>query len=102
MLEDVSTAIRQMPTCSACLLLRSRMFEAAGDNDSAIADIRKVLEGDTVNGADWYRLSMLYSKEGRRKEASAALQHYRSIHENGSNQEAESFRKQFLETTGGH
>jgi predicted Zn-dependent protease len=102
MLEDVSTAIRQMPACRACLLLRSRMFEASGDNDSAITDIKRAVEGDTQDAADWYRLSVLYRKEGRAEEASAALQHYRSIHDTGSNQEVESFRGQFLDTMGGH
>ena len=65
LLEDVSTAIRQMPACRACLLLRSRMFEAAGDNGSAINDIKRAVEGDTQDAADWYRLSVLYRKEGR-------------------------------------
>jgi predicted Zn-dependent protease len=100
--DDVSTAIRQMPTCSACLVLRSRILEASGDNVSAIADIKRALEGDTQDAADWYRLSVLYRKEGRKEEASAAVQHYRSIHDNGSNQEVESFRKQFLDTMGDH
>lgn len=106
MLEDVSTAIRQMAACRACLLLRSRMFEASGDNGSAIADIKRALEGETQDASDWYRLAELYRKEGRREEATAALRQYRSTqdnrHDNGSNQEVESFRKQFLDTMGDH
>jgi predicted Zn-dependent protease len=102
MLDDVSTAIRQMPACNACLLLRSRMFEAAGENGSAIDDIRKVVERDTQDAADWYRLSVLYRKEGRGKDASAALRQYRSIHHDGSNREVESFREQFLNRMGDH
>jgi len=102
LLEDVSTAIRQMPTCRACLLLRSRMFEASGDNSSAITDIKRAVKGDPQDAGDWYRLSVLYRKEGRSEEASAALRHYRSMHESGSNQEVESFRNQFLETMGNH
>ena len=102
MLEDVSAAIRRMPTCHACLLLRSRMFEAAGDTALAIGDIRKALESDKQNASDWYRLSVLLRKEGRLEEASAALSHYRSIHDDGSNVEVESFRKQFIETMNDH
>ena len=106
MLEDVSTAIRQMAACRACLLLRSRMFEASGDNGSAIADVKTALEGDTQDASDWYRLAELYRKEGRTEEASTALRQYRTIHDNrhdnGSNQEVESFRKQFLNTLGDH
>jgi predicted Zn-dependent protease len=102
LLEDVSMAIRQMPACRACLLLRSRMFEASGDNGSAITDIKRAVEGDTQDAADWYRLSVLYRKEGRSEEASAALRHYRSLHENGSNEEVESFRNQFLDAMGNH
>ena len=78
------------------------MFEASGDNDSAIADMRKVLEGDTLNAADWYRLSVLYRKAGRSEETSAALKHYRSLRDEGSNREVESFRKEFLETIADH
>ncbi len=102
LLEDVTTAIRQMPGCRPCLLLRSRMFEAAGDNGLAITDIKRAVEGDTQDAADWYRLSVLYRKEGRSEEASAALRHYRSIHDNNSNQEAESFRQQFLDAMRDH
>jgi predicted Zn-dependent protease len=101
LLEDVSAAIRQMPGCRPCLLLRSRMFEASGDNDAAITDIKRAVEGDAQDAADWYRLSVLYRKEGRSEEATAALQHYHTIHDNGSNREVESFRQQFLDALGG-
>jgi predicted Zn-dependent protease len=101
-LQDVSAAIQKMPACDVCLLLRGRMFEAAHDNRSAIADLKQAIEVDGQSAAAWYQLSVLYRKAGQPKQASDALKHYRSLHDNGSTQEAESFRNQFLDTMGDH
>jgi tetratricopeptide (TPR) repeat protein len=96
-LDDISNAVQQMPKCSVCFLLRSRLFEASNDNLSAIADLKKAAEGDAQPASAWYRLSMLYRKTGQPAEASDALRHYRSLHDEGLSQEIESFRRQFLD-----
>lgn len=96
-LDDVSKSIQQMPGCSVCLLLRSRIFEAAHQDASAIADLKRALESNAQSASAWYRLAVLYRKTGQPVEASEALQQYRSIHNDEAAQEAESFRKQFLE-----
>lgn len=92
-MDDISKAIEKMPDCGVCLQLRSRIFEAAHDDRAAIADLKKALAADARSAQSWYRLSILYRREGMTAQASDALQHYRSIHEN--EQEVESFRKQF-------
>ncbi len=96
-LEDLSTAIRQMPKCSVCLLLRSRIYEAAHDASSAIADLKRVVDLDAETGSAWYRLSILYRKAGLLAQASDALEHYRSIHNDETKQEIESFRTHFMD-----
>jgi predicted Zn-dependent protease len=97
MLQDVTAAIQQMPECDVCLLLRSRMYEASHEDGLAIADLQKAVERDNQDASAWYRLSILYRKQQRPMEASDALRRYRSIHDNGANQEVENFRKQFLD-----
>jgi tetratricopeptide (TPR) repeat protein len=97
MLADVSAAIQQMPGCEVCLLLRSRILEASQNDDLAIADLKKAVESDGQDASAWYRLAILYRKDKMPVDESDALRHYRSIHEDRSNQEVESFRKQFLD-----
>lgn len=96
-LNDASKAIEQMPQCSACLLLRSRIFEAVHEEGSAIADLKKVVGLDPQAGSAWYRLSVLYRKAGLEKQASDALQHYRVLHDDETSQQIESFRRQVTE-----
>jgi tetratricopeptide (TPR) repeat protein len=95
-LADVSKAIEQIPGCSVCYLLRSSLYEASRDDAAAVADLKKAVEGAAQPASAWYRLSALYRKVGLAAEAADALRHYRSIHDDESNQEVESFRKQFL------
>lgn len=96
MLDDVSKALQQMPKCSVCFVLRSRLFEASHNDASAIADLRQAVAADPQADSAWYRLFLLYRKAQRPAEAADALKHCRSIHDDGLNQEIESFREQFL------
>jgi thioredoxin-like negative regulator of GroEL len=99
MLEDVSRAIQQMPKCSVCFVLRSRLLEASHDDDAAIADLKQAVATDAQADSAWYRLFLLYRKAQRPAEAADALKHCRSIHDDGLHQEVESFREQFLNSS---
>jgi predicted Zn-dependent protease len=92
-LAELNAAIKAMPLCSACLLLRSRVFEAKTDYGAAIADIRTVLRQDSTSGQAWYRLAALCRKTGDSRGAADALNHYHGIHEKQTSQEVESFRR---------
>ena len=96
-MDDLSRAIQQMPSCGVCLMLRSRVFEALNEDDSAIADLKKALDSNSNQAAAWYRLSVLYRKAGLPQKASDALQHFRSMRGDGSDEEVENFRKLFLD-----
>ena len=63
-LADVSKAIEQIPECTACLLLRSSIYEALEDDRSAIGDLKKAVEGAAQPASAWYRLCVLYRKLG--------------------------------------
>lgn len=96
MLSDLGSAVDKMPTCSACLLLRSKVLEAAHDDHGAIADLKAALGQDAQLGPAWYRLSVLYRKTGQSEEAADAIRRYRALNDQQLNGEIESFRKRLL------
>lgn len=96
-LNDLHTAIGKMPQCGVCLLLRSRVLEAAHNNNAAMADIRAALAADPRQAQAWYLLAMLYRKSGQGAAAAGALEQYRALQNAQTNDEIESFRKQFID-----
>jgi tetratricopeptide (TPR) repeat protein len=96
-LEELNTAIGKMPQCGVCLLLRSKVLDAAQHDGAAIADLRTALALDPQLAQAWYLLSMLYRKTAQTAEASAAIQRYRALHDAQQDSEIESFRKQFMD-----
>jgi predicted Zn-dependent protease len=99
-LTELGAAIDKMPGCSVCFLLRSKVLEAAHQDQAAITDLKAVLAHDSQQAQAWYLLSLLYRKAGQSAEASAALNRYRALHETKANGEIESFRKQLLSGLG--
>jgi predicted Zn-dependent protease len=95
-LAELNAAVKAIPSCRACLLLRSRVFEATTDYRSAIADVKTILRQDPASGPAWYRLAALYRKTGDTREAAEAVNRYRALHQQQTDQEVESFREQFL------
>lgn len=100
-LADLNAAVAKLPACGVCLQLRSRVFESMQDNQAAIADMQTAVEQDARSAAAWYRLSMLYKKTGDKHRQTEALRRYEAIHSRQADQEKESFRQLFLETSGG-
>jgi tetratricopeptide (TPR) repeat protein len=95
-LAELNLAVTAMPSCRACLLLRSRLSEAAADYRGAIADVTTVLQQDPASGPAWYRLAALRRKTGDSRGAAEALSRYSALHQQQTDQEVESFREQFL------
>lgn len=99
--DELSKAIEEMPGCGVCHLLRSRVREAEGNGQAAIADLKAALQEDRQLAPAWYRLSVLYRKSGMSKEADDAIRHYRALLTQQANDEIESFRKQLLNSLNG-
>jgi tetratricopeptide (TPR) repeat protein len=95
-LGQVNIAIGRLPACVTCLELRSKILEAGGNNRSASADLEKVVRQNPQASSAWYRLAQLYKKLGLKQESADCLRRYQSIRNAQANQEAESFRQQFL------
>ena len=95
-LNDLSKAIRQMPSCSVCLLLRSRVYEASHEDSLALADGKRTVTIEPRSASAWYLLSRLERKAGKTQEAADALAHFRAIADDEATQEAQSLRAQFL------
>lgn len=95
-LRKLNQAITHLPRCTACLELRGKILETGGDDQSASADLEKVVQLNPQAASAWYRLAQIYKKLGRAKESADCLGRYQSIRSTQANQEVESFRQQFL------
>jgi len=96
-LAELDAALKAMRYCRACLLLRSRVFEAMKDYGAAVTDIRTVLQQDSKSAEAWYRLATLCRRVDDARGAADAVNHYRALNEKHTSQEVESFREQFLD-----
>ncbi|MBV9301286.1 MAG: hypothetical protein JOY62_12690 [Acidobacteriaceae bacterium] len=96
MLQNLDMAVTRMPECTACLLLRSRVREAVGNTNGALADARSAITHDPQFASAWYRSALLYRKLGYEKEAADALIQYRALRDRERNEEQKSFERQFV------
>jgi tetratricopeptide (TPR) repeat protein len=102
MLQDLDTAIRQIPACSFCYFAASKVHQAKGDEAAAIADLETLVSRvDPEFSQGWYRLSTLYQHAGRPDEAASALARFRAIKTAETDGETEYLRKLFLSALGG-
>ncbi len=97
-LSELGIALEKMPHCSVCLVLRSKVFTAAHDDQAAAADLKAAVKQDAQLASGWYLLSVLYRKTGKSSEAADAIRHYRTLRDSRANSEIESFRKQLLDS----
>ena len=99
-LQQQDPALSLPRLISAFSYCSQRDYKACEDESSAglaSPHLKKAAEGDAQPASAWYRLSMPYRKTGQPAEASEAPRHYKSLHDEGLNQEIESFQRQFLE-----
>jgi tetratricopeptide (TPR) repeat protein len=96
MLSELGTAIDKLPACSVCLLLRSKVLQAAHDDRAALADLEAAVAQDAQLAPAWYLLSALYRRAGQSADALIALSRYRALRNAQENGEIENFRKQVL------
>ena len=97
MLGQLEEAERGIVSCTLCYFVSSKVHERAGDFPAAVADLR-ILVTRVAPGFDqaWYRLGVLYRREGREAEARAAFARFRTIRANGGDPEVELARGSLL------
>lgn len=79
MLSDLQAAENRIPSCGLCYFVRSKVHQSAGDIPAAIADLKSLVTHVTPDFDQvWYRLGVLYRKQGRKAEAEDAFHHYRA------------------------
>jgi tetratricopeptide (TPR) repeat protein len=101
MLQDLGTAVRQIPACSFCYFTASKVHQAKGDDTAAIADLETLVSRvDPEFSQGWYRLSTLYQHAGRQTEAAGALARFRAIKTAETDHEKEYLRKLFYSALG--
>ncbi len=95
-IRELTVAAGAIPDCSLCYAARSKAEEATGDENAAIADLRKAVSLDPEFAQGWYRLGRLYEHAGNAMEAQAAMAHFRAIKAIERDREAELFRRQVV------
>jgi predicted Zn-dependent protease len=98
MVQELALAGRAIPACTLCYLAQSKVHQALGDPQAAVADLETAVRMDPEFSEAWYRLGSLYEQAGRHADAARARTQFRAIKAEKSSRETEILRNMFLET----
>ena len=96
--DELSTAEREMPSCSLCYLTQSKAHQAQGDSAAAITDLEIATQLDSRFPEAWYRLAALYRRVGRNEDASRAQNRFQSLEADKEGREIQMLRDNFLQS----
>jgi tetratricopeptide (TPR) repeat protein len=96
--KDLATSSGAIPGCALCYLAQSKVLEAQGDLQSAIAKLEQAVKLDPNFEDAWYRLSTTYARAGRREEAARAGMEFSRLKSEKTNHDTEILREVFLKT----
>lgn len=99
-LDDLDQAVQALPECTVCLLLREKVNEKLGKDSAAIADLEHATQIDPKLGQAWYRLSVLYRKQGKLPEAAGALNKSKALRDDEAQHDREYFSGQAVGVLG--
>jgi tetratricopeptide (TPR) repeat protein len=97
-LEELSIAQREIPSCSLCYLAESKAHQAQGNFEAAIADLEIAIRLDSSFPEAWYRLASLYRRVGRSADASRAQDQFQKLKADKEGREIQMLRENFLQT----
>jgi tetratricopeptide (TPR) repeat protein len=97
MLRELAAAERGIPSCTLCYFERSKVHQAAGDMQAAIADL-EILVTRIAPDFDqaWYRLAALYQRAGRQQDSVRARARFEAIKANNADPDTELIRTTLL------
>jgi tetratricopeptide (TPR) repeat protein len=96
--DELSTAEREMPSCSLCYLTQSKAHQAQGNSAAAITDLETATQIDSSFPEAWYRLAALYRRMGRNEDASRAQDRFQSLKADKEGREIQMLRDNFLQS----
>jgi tetratricopeptide (TPR) repeat protein len=96
--QDLAIATGAIPECALCYLAQSKVHEARGDLQSAVADLESAVKLDPNFEEAWYHLSIVYTRLGRREEATRASEEFSRLKSEKTNRDTEILRDMFLKT----
>jgi tetratricopeptide (TPR) repeat protein len=96
--RDLAIANEAIPECTLCYLAQSKVHEARGDLQSAIADLEQAVKLDPNFEEAWYHLSRAYARVGRRDQATRASAEFSRLKSEKTNRDTEILRDMFLKT----
>jgi tetratricopeptide (TPR) repeat protein len=97
-LTELSVAQRRIPSCTMCYLTESKVHQAQGNIDAAIADLENAIRLDPSFPEAWYRLASLYRRVGRSADASRAQDQFQKLKADKEGREVQMLRENFLQT----
>lgn len=97
--EELRIAQGEIPNCSLCYLTESKVHQAQGNFEAAIADLEIATRLDSSFPEAWYRLSNLYRRVGRSVDAARAQDQFQHLKaDNKEGREIQMLRESFLQT----
>ncbi|MGI9071564.1 MAG: tetratricopeptide repeat protein [Bryobacteraceae bacterium] len=93
MLQELDAANREIPFCSLCYFVRSKVLQASGDAPAAIADLETLVTRIAPDfDQAWYRLAALYQRAGRQQDSNRARAKFEAIKARGVDPDTELVR----------
>ena len=100
-LKELATASSEIPACGLCYLTASKVKEAQGDPQAAMAELQQAVRFVPDYADAWYRLASLYDRLGRRADAAQARERFERLKVDKEDRETDMLRKVFLQTLSG-
>ncbi len=100
MRNELDSAVRVAPDCSACFFARGKVKQAQGEIEPAIADYQHALDLNPDFADGWFRLSILYGRIGEREKADEARRRFHAIKKESSDKDAEMIQRLILQDRG--
>ena len=100
MLQELALSSNAIPNCSLCYFTESKVYQALGNSQAAIADLEKAVAQNPKFSEAWYRLGSLYDRLGRAEDARKAFSTFREVKAEKSSNETELIHDLFIPALG--
>jgi tetratricopeptide (TPR) repeat protein len=100
MLQELALSRGAIPNCSLCYFTESKVYQALGNSQAAIADLEKAVAQNPKFSEAWYRLGGLYDRLGRAEDARKAFSAFREVKAEKSSDETKLIHDLFVPNLG--
>src|SRR5438445_12811635 len=100
MLQELALSSSAIPNCSLYYFTESKVYQALGNSQAAIADLEKAVAQNPKFSEAWYRLGGLYDRLGRAEDAPKAFSTFREVKAEKSSDDTKLIHDLFIPSLG--